>query len=69
MEVFLCDTKIVVCQQSGIETSTAPPAIMCRVILVLVFWQLDSDTVTLRSHVSNPRQDVETNDICTLELH
>ena len=47
MKVLLCDTKIVVRQQSGIATSTAPLVILCHFILVLVFWQLDSDTVTM----------------------
>ena len=32
---------------------------------VLVFWQLDFDSVTMHPLASNPRQDVETNDIRT----
>ena len=47
MEVILCDTKIVVRQQNSIATSTAPVVILRHIITVLVFWQLDSDSVTI----------------------
>ena len=60
MEVPPGDTTIVVCQQSGIATYVIPD---------LVFLQLDSDTVTIQSPASNPRQDVETNKIRTWARH
>ena len=47
MEVLLCDTKIVVRQQSGIATLAAPLDIMCHVIPLMMFWQLDSDAITM----------------------
>ena len=67
--VILCDTKIVVQQQSVIATSTAPVVIFRHVITVLVFCQLDSDSVTMHPPARNPRQDVETNDIRTQAPH
>ena len=69
MEVILCDTKIVVRQQSGIATSTAPLVILRHVITVLVFWQLDSDSVTMHPLARNPRQVVETHDVRTQAHH
>ena len=51
----------------AIATSTAPAVILRHVITVLVFWQLDSDSVTMHPPARNPRQDVETNDIRTQE--
>ena len=56
--------KLLSDKKSGTATSTAPLVIMCHVILVL-FWQLDSDSVTMHLLASNPRQDVETNDTRT----
>ena len=47
MEVILCDTQIVVRQQSGIATPIALVVIVRHVIPVLVFWQLDSDSCTM----------------------
>ena len=46
-----------------------PPVIMRRVIRVLVFWQLDTDTVTFLSPAGYTRQDAETNDFCTKTTH
>ena len=40
-------------EQSGPETPFAPSVIMRCVIRVLVFWQLDTDTVTMHSPAGN----------------
>ena len=42
---------------------------MRGVFRVLVFWQLDTYTVTMHSPVGNTRQDAENNDICTKTAH
>ena len=66
---FFALRQLRVWQLSGSETSFAPPLIMRGVIHVLVFWQLETYTVTMHSPVGNTRQDAENNDICTKTAH
>ena len=56
---LLCDNKV------ALRHRFAHLVIMRCVIHVLVFWQLDTDTVAMHSPERNTRQDAETNDICT----
>ena len=62
MEVLLCDPKLLWTTEWRCDIDSASCHHVSHVIPVWVFWQLDSDTVTMHSPTSNPRQDVETNE-------
>ena len=61
---LLCDNKVALKHRSA-----APPLIMRSVIHVLVFWQVDTDTVTMHSPAGSTRQDAEKNDLLTKTAH